>query len=357
MSTIKHANPVVLSIFLAASIVSACEAENSPTSSRGEYTPKDELQDDLDDIDTEMLEEEDDSSTTDDWEDDGTVSNPSGLGCQSMDILFVIDDSGSMGEEQENLANNFPLFINVLDNYKASKNESLTYRIGVTTASATRNFKTKTLGMVLPGGSSEGLDGKLVGQTSCGLQKPWIDGPAPNVVDDFSCVALVGNEGDGTEMPFAAMEGALEDMSMPGSPNEGFYRKDENSLLVVVLITDEDDCSIENGGTMGRGMLDTKDCTDAQSKGLYDPNEMKTMLDEVTGGPGRYVVLAIGGPGPSSCNSEFGSAVNANRVRQFVEACGDYGVFGNICEGDLWTSLEEALNVMELTCDQLPPVV
>jgi len=37
--------------------------------------------------------------------------------CSKMDILFVIDDSGSMGEEQGNLAQNFPLFIEALDNF------------------------------------------------------------------------------------------------------------------------------------------------------------------------------------------------------------------------------------------------
>ena len=31
--------------------------------------------------------------------------------CTKMDLLFVVDDSGSMGEEQSNLAANFPAFI------------------------------------------------------------------------------------------------------------------------------------------------------------------------------------------------------------------------------------------------------
>ena len=50
--------------------------------------------------------------------------------CSKMDILFVIDDSGSMGEEQGNLAQNFPLFIEALNNFNDG---SLDYRVAVTT--------------------------------------------------------------------------------------------------------------------------------------------------------------------------------------------------------------------------------
>ena len=46
---------------------------------------------------------------------------------REVDILFVIDNSGSMGEEQARLASNIAAFVSVLDGYQAS------YRIGVTT--------------------------------------------------------------------------------------------------------------------------------------------------------------------------------------------------------------------------------
>src|SRR5881394_453671 len=38
-----------------------------------------------------------------------------GAGCTKIDVLFVIDNSGSMGQEQTNLIANFPMFITVLD--------------------------------------------------------------------------------------------------------------------------------------------------------------------------------------------------------------------------------------------------
>ena len=41
----------------------------------------------------------------------GGGGNVDALGCSKMDLLFVIDNSGSMGEEQTNLIANFPTFI------------------------------------------------------------------------------------------------------------------------------------------------------------------------------------------------------------------------------------------------------
>src|SRR5262245_34619860 len=71
-------------------------------------------------------------------DDDGSgVDAPVGppvdaIGCSKMDLLFVIDNSGSMGQEQTNLIANFPNFINVLDM------SGLDYRVAVTTTS--RNY-------------------------------------------------------------------------------------------------------------------------------------------------------------------------------------------------------------------------
>ena len=40
--------------------------------------------------------------------------------CNKMDIVFVVDDSGSMAEEQTNLATNFPMFAQLLSHYQTS---------------------------------------------------------------------------------------------------------------------------------------------------------------------------------------------------------------------------------------------
>jgi len=297
-----------------------------------------------------------DSDSDIDTDSDTDSGSPTGAGCTKMDILFIIDDSGSMMEEQTNLANNFPQFIQVLEDYKTVANTQLEYRVGVTTTGIKRNFTQIIFGMTIPS-ITNGPDGELQGLTSCNLgQYPWVDGPGADVATKFSCMAIVGTSGSGTEMPFGALQLALGEKMETGGPNEGFYRKDEDSLLVVVIITDEDDCSIENGGTMQLSLAGGADCSEEKSEGLYITEETKAFLDEVAGGEGRYVVVGIAGPGPQSCSSAFGDAIHAKRVKDLIDMCGDYGVFGDICSGDLSTALQEALEVMQVTCDELPPV-
>jgi hypothetical protein len=59
--------------------------------------------------------------------------NPHADECQKMDIIFVVDDSGSMEQEQSNLAANFPKFVSVLEGFKTKSGAKLDYRLAVTT--------------------------------------------------------------------------------------------------------------------------------------------------------------------------------------------------------------------------------
>jgi len=255
---------------------------------------------------------DDDSSGDTDIDADGDADGD-GIGCKSMDILFVIDDSDSMAQEQESLVASFPQFIDVLDNYDPPGDDPMVWRVGVITTTIT------------PEGG-----GVLVAPEECGLgAHRWIDGPGEDVAEKFACVADVGVGGSGAEKPFLTIQMALGENAEVGYPNYGFYRKNEASLLVIVIITDEDDVS---------GLTAT---------------EMKEYLDATTGGDGRYVVVGIAGL--QECNSEFGDASLAQDIQDLVDLCGTNGMFGDICEGDLWVSLEQALELMELVCDEFEP--
>ncbi len=281
-------------------------------------------------------------------------------GCTAMEILFVIDDSASMGEEQENLKDNFPEFINVLDAYETSAGTPLQYKIGVTTIGILRTYKENGTDMTSAFGGTELDDGLLLGQDTppapnCGLTDPWLEGPGPGVVDTFNCMASVGLTGTVVEMPLAVIQEALGPKLETGSSNEGFYSSGGDSLLVIVIITDEDDCSIENGGQMTVSAKGASDCNEASSIGLYPPMETKEFLDDLTGGQDRYVLVTIAAE--QQCVSEFGKADTAPRLKELVALCGNNGFFGDICAGDLSASLKEALDMMELACDEMPPVV
>lgn len=256
-----------------------------------------------------------------------------GSGCAFIDVLFVVDISASMGEEKANLAANFPMFVQVLDDYVAADDNAEGYRVGVTNSSVNADYDGCATTM--------GLDGALFAGSAvsgdCGTNgTPWLDGPAADLSASFSCLAeqpIPGNGGSdcGKERPLDVVEMFVEEAA-PDGLNDGFYRGDD-SLLVIVNLTDEDD--------------DPEWTTTT-------PAQTKAALDVFAAGDERYVVVTIAGPGPGQCESAFGEAIEAETLRDFTEMVPN-GLFGDICQGDLTTALTDALELIQTACDVLPP--
>jgi hypothetical protein len=136
-------------------------------------------------------------------------------GSVRTDILFVIDDSGSMSEEQALLQAGLAQFVTTLANSPISNQ----FQIGVTTTSVIE-FD----GTVAPPA------GDLVG--------PVLVSTSATLVADFQGQVGVGTSGSGREQPFEAAKRALEkttglnaDLLRPGA------------RLAIIFLTDEDDCS------------------------------------------------------------------------------------------------------------------
>ncbi len=126
----------------------------------------------------------------------------------AVDILFVIDDSCSMADEQAALASNFASFIS------AATSGAGDWQIGVTT---TDLFVQQ-------------------GRLRAAPSMPTILRPTtPNVAAAFAQNVQVGVTGSGFEQPFAAMNAALTEPNLTGY-NTGFIRS--NAALAVVMITD-----------------------------------------------------------------------------------------------------------------------
>jgi hypothetical protein len=264
--------------------------------------------------------------------------------CEKMDILFVIDNSGSMLEEQDNLAVNFPQFISVLDGFRASNGAPIDYRVALTSTGVTKSWASEILpGFPFPDGQA-GDDGRMLQR--CGMTRPWVERADPGAANTFSCAAELGTSGPASEMPLASIKLALDERVSDGS-NAGFVRDD--ALLAIVILTDEDDCSREDDNfTLGF----SEDICDR-----IEPVETyKSFLDRFTGAPGRWAVAAIAGPGPGDCSSTFGSAAEAFRLKQLASLAGDNGVVASICEGDLSTGLQQALATFDTACQTIPPI-
>lgn len=279
----------------------------------------------------------------------GPGGNPDQAGtCGKMDLVFVIDNSGSMAEEQANLAANFPRFIEVLNKFQTKDGKALDYRVAITTTGRDLNYKivVPIVNVTLPM-NEKGENGAFQQKNNCGMTKRWIDRDEPGGADKvFACAAKVGTGGPSIEMPlYAGLSLSLQDRVADGT-NKGFLRED--ALLATVILSDEDDCSREDNNFT----VPNDQCTNV--KEVQPVDKYISMLDKVKGDRGRWATAVIAGP--TSCKSAFGEAAAANRLKDFVQQTGKNAVFSSICDGDLTKALEDALQTFSAACETFPPL-
>ena len=127
----------------------------------------------------------------------------------AVDILFVVDNSGSMADDQQLLADNFASFF--ADALSAVRTQD--FQIGVTTTD------------ILSGGAGRGV---LVGDPRI-LTRATAD-----LAERFADNVIVGIDGTGLELGLEAMR-----LSLEHPENVGFIRN--TAALSVVFISDEED--------------------------------------------------------------------------------------------------------------------
>lgn len=223
---------------------------------------------------------------------------------QNVDVLFVVDNSGSMGEEQSNLAVNFGQFINEASTWNND------YQVGVVTTDA------------------DAGSGQLVGDPRFVTNLNY---------SQFSDNVEVGTNGSGTEQGLAAAQMAL---SLPniadsstactadadcaslgtacvdgfcGGPNRGFLRKD--AALEIVIVSDEDDQSPSD--------LNFYINFFKNIKGFFNENLLHV-----------HAIVGLDG----GCSSSDGDAVEGHRYRAVAQATGGNEI--SICEPDFADGLQ-----------------
>jgi hypothetical protein len=166
---------------------------------------------------------------------------------RDLDLLFVIDDSGSTGDKQAAFAAAFPSMIDVLSQIDGGLPN---LHIGVITSDMGVSTSSGALGPDVSGQGGctrRGKDGRL---QSVNTPEPYlsdVEGPngtrvrnyAGALRDAFTANASQGYDGCGFEQPLAAMKRAFENPK-----NAGFLRPNAN--LAVIFLTDEDDCSAKS---------------------------------------------------------------------------------------------------------------
>lgn len=243
--------------------------------------------------------------------------------CDKMDVLFVIDNSTSMEQEQENLSANFQRFVDSLRNFR---DRQVDLHIGVTTTA----FPSAPWLTSVPGTAGALLKTET-------MEVPWLSGDDPDLDAQFAALATVGTSGAWDEQPLKALRASLVEPATSGI-NLGFLRPD--ALLAFVIVTDEDDLS-----TQGDGGL-------TPATPIPVGNFIET-LDTLKGDRGFWTGAVIAGGTAPSCSSSFGDALFASRLLAFSEQAGPSVVFSSICEGDLGVALDASLETFSQVCDVL----
>jgi hypothetical protein len=326
-----------------------------------------------------------------------------------IDLLFVVDDSASMVEEQASLAANFPRFMAALE-----KTGAPDLHIGVITtdmgAGGIDQDKCQGVGdagrFQIQAGCPVSADGPRFLRIDAAGNKNFTG----TLADTFACVALVGKEGCGYEHQLQSLRYALSDNN-PGFRE--FLRPEAH--LGIVVISDEDDCSADFDATLfnearagqnpnlrcataGHACGGTKvpatamtaplaSCT-AAPQATTDPERKSSLINVATfvdhvkaqKAPGRRTIVAgiFGysknadtksytiGPGNGGldlmpiCATGAGKAAPAIRLKAFVDAFGGDGSWHDICGADLSEAMKEigdAINVrINDTCLARRPV-
>jgi hypothetical protein len=310
----------------------------------------------------------------------------------NLDVLFVIDDSGSTRDKQQVFAQNYKNFVAKLAEFPSGLPN---LHLGVITSSIDVG---RDVGAAVCHPAS-GTNGALINaprdpRATCA--QPTTDrfladlavpggGRMVNysgtLPDALSCISSVGDAGCGLEAPLEAIKRAL-DGSHP--ENAGFVRR--GALLAVVILTDEDDCSADpqlfaqtpvagdsrdftcalaayqcNPSISAMGMH--AGCRVRHDGLLRDPRDYANFLTGLKGPAGVAVALVAGDPTPSiatgaltmpirqsvavlpSCSATINGTLAigrpALRLDEFRGVFGDRGLFRSVCQADYSGALSD----------------
>lgn len=293
------------------------------------------------------------------------------VGCTKADFLFIIDNSGSMEEEQQQLVDSFPGFIATIQQTL----EAQDYQVMVVDTDAAPSFGTSltctngecscepepqccvslctegAFGMPPPAmcagqpcdsfepppegcpttlGAGKSED-PLFEDCSFATDDRFITSAEPDLANAFECAALVGAGGDGNERPMDAMIQAVGPLNQAGECNAGFLRDD--AILVVTFITDESE----------------------EGSGGAPASWKQALLDAKGGNEDAIVVLGVlgdSGIAGGVCSEE--QADDAPRLREFADSF-EQGQWESICAPNYAPFFEAAVSVIDVACDNFTP--
>lgn len=333
------------------------------------------------------------------------LPNPDGPppAVRKLDVLVVVDNSGSMTQEQASLSSTFPALIRELEGLPGGLPD---LHLGVVSSDvgAGGSVIAGNPACSRPGGGDRGWLDPANKAAACGVRSGhrylMANGASTNfagtLANAFGCMAQLGTSGCGFEHQLQSARLAL----LPGfnTENAGFLRDDAH--LLVIILSDEDDCSSDPdsdlytastdafpgqnlnlrcalrghvcggtpvpngtpfeaplqscaaapGGTGKTDLIPLKQFVDFFRELKRDPRQL--LVSAIIGTPppgqaGTYRIAPTVQPGSNQplldlapvCTSANGEAAPALRLQAFVDAFGARGRVESICAGDFAPAL------------------
>jgi hypothetical protein len=310
-----------------------------------------------------------------------------------LDVLFVIDNSSSTRDKQELFAANFASLAASLDAFPNGRPD---LHVGVvSTTVGTGSDADLGPGCPTVAPNDDGLLQSTPRIAGCSGPTGRFLGDVKNpdgtrtanypgtLADAFSCIAQLGDTGCGFEAPLEAMKRAL-DGSRP--ENAGFLRDDAD--LAVIILTDEDDCSVADPSlfsldNVGPGDLrcqplfaydcDTPisatdpgtytNCHPHHGGYLHDPSSYVDFLHTIKDPSSVMVSVIAGDPASTirtgalsspfnqplallpSCHVQLADGLAIGRpglrLDEFRQQLGDQGAFQSVCQTDYTGALQQ----------------
>ncbi len=208
-------------------------------------------------------------------------------GNNATDILWVVDNSCSMGDEQSSLAVNFASFVQIVEAL------DMDFQIGVTTTDV---------------GDNGGLEGTT----------PIITPNTPDPAGTFAANVNLGVSGSGIEKGFDGAYLALSSPNIdPGGANAAFLR-DGAGLRIIFVSDEQEQSTILSGG---------------------DPNAYVAYFQSLKANPEHVILSDITG-GLTGCSGAGGNAGAGTDYVQATVLTG--GISASICDPN-WVSTLSAL--------------
>jgi hypothetical protein len=243
-----------------------------------------------------------------------------------IDILWVVDNSGSMDTSQQAIAANFQRFI------EKFQQNGFDFQIAVTTSEAYKDDFNANLGLAVY------RNGTYIDAAGATVTAPKIlNKDTPNLEKAFIANILRGINGSGDERTLQSMRSALVNTTNMAM---GFPRAD--AYLSVIMLSDEDDFSWNGTGYKENLYNDPA---------LYTLQSFVDFMDLATGSnsTNRHYNINSIAIQDSACQTALGNNGRKIAIRQNGLASMTGGILGSLCD-DFGTTLSSISNkIIELS--------